>query len=143
MSIAELAGAEWLEQARNSAISLSGVEEETPSTDVQLLMDIMEIFGNMHDDKIMTAELIDKLCSDEEMPWAVWNIGNGITPFQLSKRLKRFDIAPTTIRFKVGPKKGYLYNDFVDPYSRYAPQMSVTDVTDVTEQGDDGFVIPG
>lgn len=136
LAIAELIGDECSEQARNAAIKISGSDEDTPSIGEQLLMDIVEVFGYQHDDKISTAGLIDALCCNEEKPWATWNRGSRITPFQLSQKLRPFDIKPRNIRFSSGIRKGYYGADFADALSRYAPQSSATGVTDATNSSD-------
>ncbi|MCG7870247.1 MAG: DUF3631 domain-containing protein [Candidatus Thiodiazotropha taylori] len=144
LSIAELIGGEWPELVRNAAIKLTGVQEEAPSIGEQLLIDILEVFGNRTGDRIPTVELIAALCQDEEKPWATWNRGSQITAFQLSKKLKPFEIKPRDIRFTGNTvKKGYYEADFSDALSRYAPQYSATGATEATEAEESDPVLPG
>ena len=120
-SVAGLAGKEWPNLCRLAAIQLSGIEEETPSINVELLMDIADIFHDRGMTKIFTADLIEALCQDEEKAWATWNRGKPITAHQVSKKLSEFKIKPDDVRIGTIHKKGYKLQDINEALIRYKP----------------------
>jgi putative DNA primase/helicase len=120
-AIAELAGKDWPDKCRHAAIKLAGIEEEAPSVNVELLMDIAEVFHGRGATKIFTADLLDTLCEDEEKPWATWNRGKPISAHQVSKRLEEFKIQPHQIRIGAMSKKGYELPQINEAIIRYKP----------------------
>ena len=120
-AIAELAGKEWPGKCRHAAIHLAGIEEEAPSVNVELLMDIAEMFHEKSVTKLFTADLLDALCRDEEKPWATWNRGKPISAHQVSKRLSEFGIKPNQIRIGAMSKKGYELPQINEAIIRYKP----------------------
>jgi len=125
-AVAELAGGEWPRLCKHAAITLSGIEEETPSINVELLMDIAEVFHDRGVTKIFTANLLDALCQDEDKQWLTWNRGKPITAHQVSKRLSEFGISPKDIRIGQDHKKGYELPPINEAIIRYKPMPSVT-----------------
>ncbi len=98
---------------------ISTQEESSPSVGIELLSDIQEIFDSQNLDRIGSAELIQRLCDDEEKPWATFNRGASISPRQIAKRLKDFGISSHTIRLGFSTAKGYLKSQFTDAFARY------------------------
>jgi len=141
LAIAMTAGGDWLKIGCTAALKLSGGENESQTTGIELLSDIREIFADR--DKVSSAELIGLLCSDEEKPWATYNQGKPITPRQVARRLREYGIRSHTIRNGVDTAKGYIIDQFTESFSRYLrlpPEISVTtsqpndyDVLDVTD----------
>lgn len=131
-TIADLAGGEWPQLAREAAIALSGTEEETSSIGEQLLSDCYEILAKNSSDRIRTVDLLDSLCADDEKPWLTWNRGERITNRQLRDILVPFGIKPTDIKFDSKTKRGYYKADFTDAYQRYVAQSDTTGTTDTT-----------
>jgi hypothetical protein len=86
---------------------------------VQLLGDIRAVFETGTEDKISSADLIDKLKEIETSPWADWGKGKGLTPNGLSRLLKPFEIRPRNIRTDGKVPKGYLRESFEDAFCRY------------------------
>jgi len=123
-SIANMAGDEWLKRASEAAIYLSKKENESLSAGVELLQDIKTIFDTKNlIEGIYTHELISELCSDLEAPWATYNRGKPLTPRQLAKKLKEFNICSKDMRLPPYSKnlKGYTLKDFEEPFTRYIP----------------------
>lgn len=108
-AIAALAGHDWPDKCRHTAITLSGIEEEAPSVNVELLIDIAEVFHDRSVSKLFTADMLNALCQDEEKPWATWNRGKPITAIQVSKRLAEFKIKPHQIRIGAINRNGYQF----------------------------------
>jgi hypothetical protein len=122
LAVAEVVGGHWPKRARNAAIALHGIEDETPSIGVELLMDIKVIFESLRVDRIHSTELLAALNADEEAPWATWNRGKPIVPRQLSNRLKDFGIKPKQLRIGTeAGRNGYELADFKDVFERYKP----------------------
>jgi hypothetical protein len=120
LSIADVAGGEWPGLARAAALALHGVEEETPSINIELLRDIEAAFKERQTNRLATTELLNLLTRDEEAPWATWNRGNPLQPRQLAARLSEFGIKSKTTRLTNGAQlKGYALADFGDAFIRY------------------------
>jgi putative DNA primase/helicase len=119
LAIADCVGGHWPITARSAAMAISGIEEEAPSINEELLADIKQAFETMKVTRISSVELLERLCSDEEAPWGTWLHGKPMTPRKLSKRLGDFNISPKTLRDVRGTFKGYELADFKDAFSRY------------------------
>lgn len=65
------------------------------------------------------AELIQHLRDDPEKPWATYNRGASISPWQIANRLKEFGVLSHTIRVGYTTVKGYLKPQFTDAFARY------------------------
>jgi hypothetical protein len=130
LAIADAAGNNWPQIAKQAAIALHGIEEDTPSIGAELLRDIKTIFDDKDTNKIFTATLLEALTDDDEQPWATWNRGKPISPRQLANKLSDFGIKSKEIRIGSIHKKGYSIEDFIDPWNRYLssipPNLSAT-----------------
>ena len=119
-TIAEIAGGVWPSWARKAAIKLSGHDDSSHTIGTELLADIREVFEETGLDRISSADLIKKLCEDEEKPWATYNRGLPIKPRQISTRLKQYGVTSKTIRLGYGQTpKGYMLDQFTDAFARY------------------------
>lgn len=120
LAIAEAAGGDWPRMARQAAVVLHGLENESPSIGVELLADIKAIFDEKHLSKIFSSHLLDALITDEEASWATWNRGKAMAPRQLKTKLAEFGITSKQVRigYDTG-KMGYERNDFVEVWDRY------------------------
>lgn len=119
--IANLVGDDWYKLAKSVAIELSGGNQETPSIGEESLGDVIAVINTIDEDRITTEELINKLCQNDEKAWLNFNRGKRITPSQLGKMLRPFNITSSTIRFNEVTKKGYYLIDFLDVIERYVP----------------------
>lgn len=119
LAIADIAGGDWSERARDAALYLSGVGEPVRTIGNELLSDIHDVFAEKRMDKIWSADLIKALCSDEEKPWATYNRGKPINPRQLSNRLGEYGIKPTGIKIGLVNQRGYRMEQFKDAFDRY------------------------
>lgn len=122
LTIADLLGTSIGAKARRASLEISGVEQNTLSTNEQILSDIRTAFEQAKTDKLFSGDLINRLCIDEDMPYAVWDRGRPISPRQLSNRLKGFGIKPQTLRIADETFKGYKLIDFKESFERYLPQ---------------------
>lgn len=119
LAIADIAGGQWPEMARETAVAICS-KAETKSYKVELLEDIKAIFELKKIDRVSTADLINYLCEDVEANWVTYSHGKQISPKQLAKLLGGYDIASKTVRFGVyDTAKGYYKAQFLDAWARY------------------------
>ena len=120
LAIADIAGGEWPELARAAALQISGTDQSDESVKVLLLQDINSIFRDRRVGHIASEDLCRALTQMEERPWPEWRHGKPITPRQLARLLKPFDIQPRQTRFGLTNSRAYHLDDFGDALSRYA-----------------------
>jgi Protein of unknown function (DUF3631) len=119
LAIAETAGGEWPEKAREAAERIAKVKASVnASIGIQLLLDIRALFDN-RTDRLFSATLIDKLTADPEGPWATYNRGKPFTQKQLAGRLREYGIISETVWIKDSSAKGYKRAAFEDAWIRY------------------------
>jgi hypothetical protein len=126
-AIADLAGGEWPEKARQAALALHS-EDDDQSVRVLLLTHIKRVFEDK--ERMSTAELLRGLIDEEEGPWAEW-WGNAVErgetkgpAARLARLLKAFDISPKGIRLSDGTTpRGYEVGQFEDAWARYLPPL--------------------
>lgn len=120
LAIADLAGGPWPEKARTVAVALSGGAEDG-SLKAQLLRDVQQIFADRNTDRLKSKAICGALAELEDRPWPEYSRGAPITPTQLARLLKDFEIGPKTLRFEEETKKGYELADFAKTFARYIP----------------------
>jgi putative DNA primase/helicase len=119
LAIADLAGGEWPQEARQTACLLSG-EAQDGAIGVELLKDIQVAFGEH--EVIRSADLVAKLTADPERPWAEWKHGRPLTQKQLASLLVPFCITSGTVHPPGLPDgKGYRRADFERAWRAYCP----------------------
>jgi putative DNA primase/helicase len=121
LAIADYAGGNWPQLARQAALAISGIEQETLSLSVELLADIQEVFMTKGVERLSTKELLEALTEDDLKSWATHNRGKPITPRQMAKRLGEYGIKSKTIRMSYGTAKGFCLSDCRDAFARYLP----------------------
>ena len=134
-AIAEIAGGEWPQRAAAAFAHLTANDEtDTEGPGVVLLTDIYEMFRSANLKKVSSAEIANALAGIEGREWAEWGKARRpITPNQLAKLLRRFNIASTTIRLPDGSvAKGYHRDSFSDAFARYLSQFSLPKRYNVT-----------
>ncbi len=140
LAIADAAGGDWPERARQAALKLSaGESREDSSLGIRLLEDIRSVFAGA--DRLPIKDLVAALVSLEEAPWADLK-GKPLNSRRLGWWLRDYGIKAQTITLNSGLKpRGYLREWFADAWSRYTPGKTDTIVeTDTldTKTGD-GF----
>lgn len=130
VAIADLAGGEWPEMAREAAVAISGsAGNDDSSARVMLLADIRQIFKDKETDRLFSADLVNALVEMEDRPWPEWRRGNPLSVTSLSRLLNPFGIAPKTLRIETERRKGYALEDFSETFSRYLPDTAFSSVT--------------
>jgi putative DNA primase/helicase len=120
LAIADLAGDQWPQQAREAACLLSGEGHDATSINVELLKDIRLAFGN--DDIIRTVDLLARLTADPERPWVEWHNGKPLSPKRLSALLVDFGIISVNVNPPgLAQGKGYRRADFEAAWDAYCP----------------------
>ena len=94
LAIADLAGGDWPEAARNAAKALSGAGGvESHSIRIELLAAIKRVFAKLNVDRISSKALIAELVNDEDGPWTAYGkSGKPITPRQIAHLLSGMTI---------------------------------------------------
>jgi Protein of unknown function (DUF3631) len=119
LAIADAAGGEWPERAREAASTIAKVKATVDaSRGVQLLDDIRAIF-DCQTDCVFSSTLIGHLTLDPEGPWAEYNRGKPITQKQVANLLRAFGIASATVWINGKSAKGYKQAVFADAWTRY------------------------
>ncbi len=117
VAVADLAGGDWPERARVSAVSLvSDSMAGAPSIGVQLLTDLKDVFNNH---EVQSSEAI--LTALHEMDERPWNDlrGKPVDSRWLSRQLSKYGVKSGTVRTPEGTRKGYKAVDLHDPWTRY------------------------
>ncbi|MGO9418991.1 DUF3631 domain-containing protein, partial [Roseiarcus sp.] len=93
VAIADLAGGEWPQRARTTALALSREDlaaSKDDDIDTILLSDVRDAFTSEGADQLSSETLTNYLIGLEGRPWAEWKNGRPLTKFQLSRRLKKY-----------------------------------------------------
>jgi hypothetical protein len=124
-AIADLAGEEWADRARQAALNLSmGARGDEASIGIRLLEDVRALFAERETDTFFSSVLVPALNEIETSPWAEWNKRRGLTAPSLAKLLHRYEIKPRSVRIGVDLAKGYKLEAFRDAFQRYLDEPS-------------------
>jgi putative DNA primase/helicase len=126
LAIADYASDKWPERARYAARRLTPSTADDDSIGTQLLIDIRAAFVDQNIDRIGSVDLADALADLEDRRWGEYNKGRPITPYQISKRLRGFDIVSKVIRIGDRTPHGYQLEQFADAFARYLPEEAAT-----------------
>ncbi len=123
LAVADLAGNEWGQIGRKSLTELfGGAAAADESLGIKLLADIRVAFDGQ--DRLSSKEMVTMLVAMEGSPWPEMNHGKEITANTVARLLRKFDIAPRTIRGEETTFKGYLRDSFEDVWTRYLGPVS-------------------
>jgi hypothetical protein len=138
-AIADEAGEDWPQAARDAARALHGADEAVLSAGVLLLAHIRTAFDEADGDRLPTADLIELLVANEEGPWGKWwgaeTKGTGpprAAATDLARHLKGFGVKPHVIRLTdARTPRGYLREDFEDAWTVYLPPRNTRNTRNV------------
>ncbi|MBV6703434.1 DUF3631 domain-containing protein [Kitasatospora aureofaciens] len=125
--VADLAGGHWPATARAACAAMcaheAGLDEDGDGAKIRILQDIRTVFTTLGDPPALaTATLLAQLRALEEAPWAEFGV-SGLTARGLQLLLKDFGVSSSNIRFPDSRQaKGFVRNDFLDPWRRYCPE---------------------
>jgi hypothetical protein len=120
LAIADLAGADWSQRAREAALELStanATDGAVPSRGVQVLGAMRAAISDRA--SIPTAEALNTINADEELPFGAWRDGRGLDARGLAKLLAPYGVRPRTVRSGDATPKGYARADLEDAFIRY------------------------
>lgn len=112
LAIADQAGGEWPQRAREAALALSGEAEET-GLEVRLLADIQQVWPG-DEDFLPTSSLIARLNVLVDSPWSQYRKGKGVSAEWLGRKLKG------VLRAREGDTRGYRRADMDEAWARFA-----------------------
>ena len=115
VAIADTAGGDWPQRAREAIGRLAGGRSEASPAEV-LLGDIRDIFDTPRASKLFSSTLVDDLTQLEHRPWGSLN------QHALAQMLRPFGIAPRVIRIGQKTSRGYERAWFADAFVRYVPE---------------------
>lgn len=130
LAIADLAGGPWPDRLRKALLALcTDISVEDGSIGLRLLNDIRVVFTRSGVDRLTSEDIVTELTSIEDAPWSDW-YGKKFTARNVADKLRPFGISPGTIRVKTitkdgekeTTKKGYMWDQFKDAWTRYLPQ---------------------
>lgn len=109
----------------------SAAQEDAHGARIELLADIQTIFRDRFpaaapdSSRITSQDLAGTLAQMEGTRWPEYGRAGGpITPNQVARLLRAFDIRPRTLRLPGDPPaKGYFWVDFVDAFARFLPSQ--------------------
>jgi hypothetical protein len=131
LAIADLAGGEWPDKAREAALGLCGEGMGEEEIGEMLLWDLQKMLAERGDEpKVFTEDIIYYLVNREDRPWPEYKNDRPITPPQLAKTLRGFGIKPKDVKINGKTKRGYFVADFKDAFARYLPATGATDSED-------------
>jgi Protein of unknown function (DUF3631) len=138
LAIADLAGGDWPQRARDAAAALSSdAEREDDTASVQLLRDLRTIFDPPDGaPAYKTTDLIVLLAEIEESPWGDW-FGKRITPQQIGKLLKPYRIRSMPVWVDGRTVRGYKAEQFADAWLRVLGVRGVRSVRSGSQSQDD------
>jgi hypothetical protein len=120
--LADLAGGDWPERARQAAVGLTtGAQENCPIG--ALLLDLFVVFNAREAEKLFTREVLKGLSWLENRPWHSMRRGKEITEAWLAQHLRPYGIKPQTIRVGDNVGRGYMAEDFTESLKRYVPKV--------------------
>ena len=120
VAIAELAGGHQSQQARRTALLLSGrTAKEEDSRGVELLKDIQTVFSR--EKTLASEDVVNALNAMQERPWSECNHGKPINQRHLANLLRPYGIRPKQLWSDSRKTRGYKREDFLDTWERYLP----------------------
>ncbi len=122
--IADLAGGEWPQRARQAAVHLAAGAQQTNPTGC-LLLDIFVSFFLAKADRLLTRDLLESLDAMGDRPWKEMRQGNAITDRWLAQQLRPYGIKARTFRVGDIVSRGYVREDFRETFKRYIPKAEL------------------
>lgn len=120
LAIAEAAGGEWPEKARQAAIELSeGAHDPDPMG--SLLQDILVVFKAAGTDRLFTKDLVLALGLGGTRRWTSLLKRKPLSELWLAQHLRPYEVKPRTVRIEEARARGYLLEDFEETFKRYLP----------------------
>jgi putative DNA primase/helicase len=125
ISIADRIGGEIARKARDTMLKMSQARGDADeSIGILLLTDLKLVFAEAG--TLFSKDLCAALSAIEDRPWAEYSNGRSLTPNQLARIIRPFDILPGTVRIGERTSKGYHRKQFEDAFDRYLQSHTAT-----------------
>jgi hypothetical protein len=136
IALADIAGGDWPQLAREAALALSATAQETSPVG-SLLATVLGIFKVKETARMFSRDLVLILNQFLKSPWAELTKGKPATELWLARVLRPYGIRPSNIWIEGEQFRGYYQADFIDLNARYvAPSRSIpTPPPDPTQSG--------
>jgi putative DNA primase/helicase len=129
LAVADDAGGEWPDLARNAIQVLEQKDDASESVGAILLSDINVLFAGRKASRLSSDDIVSALITIDDRPWAEWRHGKPLSKNTLARLLKPFGISSTTIRIGQSTPKGYELANFQDSFSRYLTDNPIQSAT--------------
>jgi hypothetical protein len=125
--LADLAGGQWPELAREAALGLTARAQES-SPIGSLLLDIYLTFVTNDKERLFSRELVSGLMGFGQRAWVELLKGRQLTEIWLAQQLRPYGIKPKTMRIGEMVGKGYVKEDCMDTFRRYIPKSALEEL---------------
>ena len=135
LAIADDAGGEWPARAHRAMLALAGADAGDRNDGIVLLERARVLFDAT--EQLSTKEIVQALNGDDELPFADYRQGRGVSAHGLAGMLRPFGIGPHLHRDGDDVFRGYRRAQFEPVWERYLPPRTpslstATSVTTVT-----------
>jgi hypothetical protein len=127
LALADLAGGDWPERARQAAVGLTTAAQESCPLGA-LLFDLFLVFKVEGAEKMFTREVLEGLSGLGNRPWHSMRRGPELTEAWLAQQLRPYGIKPQTIRVGEAVGRGYAAEDVTESLKRYVPKAERDDL---------------
>jgi hypothetical protein len=120
LTLADLAGGQWPDLARQAAVGLSSIARENSPIGA-LLLDIHVLFATWKVERAFSRTLVEGLNRVPDRPWAEARGSKVISEIWLSQKLRPYGIQPRTMRIGDSRARGYYASELLEACKRYLP----------------------
>jgi Protein of unknown function (DUF3631) len=127
-ALAAVAGGRWPQRVKQAAQTIHGQRSEDSARLIELLEAIRECFDQDGAAQLATTDLVGRLNSRSDEPWATINRGQPLNAYYLRTMLAGI-VRRQKSKAKIGGKmwRGYARADFVEAWTRYIPSTPSND----------------
>jgi len=129
LAVAEAAGGEWPERARQAAIGLTMAAQESYPM-ATLLFDIYVAFAIRDQARMFSRDVVAELNEHGERPWRQMQKGKELTEAWLAGCLRPYGMKPMTMRIGEEVGRGYEMEEFAEVIKRYVPKAEARALLD-------------
>ena len=124
LAIADLAGGEWPQLARQAAQQLSASDDEITLVGY-FLKDIRSLMLNSKVDRVLSRDIIRVMNPMHDRPWEDLRRGREINEWWLGWQMRDLGIRSKYIRIGETVARGYLLEDIEAAFRRYVPNAEL------------------
>jgi hypothetical protein len=127
LAIADIAGGNWPDLARQAAVKLSSGEDE-PTLLGYFLQDLRAAFKFGKVDRMFSRDIVELMNPMHDRPWEDLRRGREINEWWLGQHLRELGIKSRTVWIGDVSAKGYLLEDFEEAFRRYLPHAGTSNL---------------